>query len=145
MHEIPEDRIHDTREDSPMFQALPADVQDEFRDRWRHAEGTSDRFRDLRRYTWKVYAAEMAVTFVFFYFWIILAHPLAIFWAAATGALTGVVAGFLRAGQILYPVLAGVGYVASGSFNVFAVLGVVAAAALMGRLHHMRRFEGLEA
>jgi len=145
LHEIPEDRIHDAREDSAMFQGLPAATQEEFRDRWRKEERSGPEFCARRRYTWKVYAAEMTGAFVLFSFWTILAQPSFILFAALAGGGVGFLAGLLRAGVLLYPIVAGVGFMASGCRNPFAILAVVSLAALLGRLHHMSRFDGIEA
>jgi hypothetical protein len=144
LHEIPEDRIHDAREDSQAFQALPAAAQEEFRGRWRKEESCAPEFSARRRYTWKVYAAEMAGGFVFFSFWTILAHPSYILLAVAAGACVGLLAGVLRAGVLLYPILAGVGFMALGCRNPFAILALISLAALLGRLHHISRFDGIE-
>ena len=65
-------------------------------------------------------------------------------YAVVAGGLTGAVAAALRAGPLLYPVIAGVGYVLSGGLNPFAAVGLVSLASLLGFVHRLRRFEGLE-
>lgn len=144
LHEIPEDRIHDPREDSEAFQALPAATQEEFRDRWRMEEGSGPEFLARRRYSRKVYTVEMAAGFVVLSFWTILEQPSYLLVAAVSGAAVGFLAGLLRAGVLLYPIIAGVGMMASGSRNPFAILTLVSLAALLGRLHQMSRFDGIE-
>ena len=144
LHEIPEDRLHDPREHSEFFQGLPEHAKEEFRDRWRRDEGRHEEIRDLRRYTWKLHIGEMVACFVFFHIFGILHHPLIFVVAVVAGGLTGAVAAALRAGPLLYPVIAGVGYVLSGGLNPFAAVGLVSLASLLGFVHRLRRFEGLE-
>lgn len=144
LHEIPEDRLHDPREESEFFQGLPEKAKEEMRERWRKDEGYHEEIQELRRYTWKLHMAEMAGFFVFFHIFSILAHPAMILVALLVGALTGALAAWLRAGPLLYPFIAGLGYVASGGWNPFALVGLVSLASMLGFVHRMRRFEGLE-
>lgn len=144
LHEIPEDRLHDPREESEFFQGLPEEAKEEFRDRWRREEGRHEEVRELLRYTWKVYIAEMAGCFVFFHVFGILHSPVIFLVAVVAGGLTGAVAAAAHAGPLLYPVIAGVGYVLSGGFNPFAAVGLVSLASMLGFVHRLRRFEGME-
>ncbi|MHC4449843.1 MAG: hypothetical protein ACYS0E_06835 [Planctomycetota bacterium] len=144
LHEIPEDRLHDEREESELFQRLPADAQEEMRERWRREEGRHVDVIELRKQTWKIFMAEMAGCFVFFHFFGILRNPGMILVAIAGGGLTGAVAAAVRAGPLLYPVIAGVGYVATGGSNAFAAVGLVSFASMLGFVHRLQRFDGLE-
>jgi hypothetical protein len=82
--------------------------------------------------------------FVFFHLFGILRHPEVILVAAFVGGATGFVAGWLRAGPLFYPVITGIGYLASGGLNPFAGLALVGIAGMLGFVHQLRRFEGLE-
>jgi len=144
LHEIPEDRLHDPREQSEFFHGLPEEAKEEFRERWRREEGRHEEIRALRRYTWKLHVAEMVGCFVFFHVFGILHHPVILVVAVVAGALTGTVAAATRAGPLLYPVIAGVGYVLSGGLNPFAAVGLVSLASMLGFVHRLRRFEGME-
>jgi len=144
LHEIPEDRLHDPREESEFFQGLPEEAKEEFRERWRKEEGRHEKSRELRNYTWKIHMAEMAGCFVFFHMFAIFANPWMLPAAIVAGAATGAAAALLKAGTTLYPVLAAVGYAASGGRNPFALLALVSLAAMIGYMHRLRRFEGTE-
>jgi len=144
LHEIPEDRLHDEREESEFFQRLPEQAQEEMRERWRREEGRHGDVIELRKQTWKIFMAEMAGCFVFFHFFGILSNPALILLAIAGGGLTGAVAAAVRAGPLLYPAIAGIGYVATGGSNVFAAVGLVSFASMLGFVHRLQRFDGLE-
>jgi hypothetical protein len=148
LHEIPLDRAHDPREEAEAFQRLPESMKDELRDRWRDVEGSSDTMRALRSYSIKSYVLEMMAVFAFFELFAMLRH----FWifvpALVVGALTGYVAGKLRAGTSSYPWIAGVGYVllsltGAGS-NIFAWVAIVSIASLLGYSHTLKRFDRTE-
>ena len=66
VHEIPEDRIADPREQEEWFCRLPAHGREELRRRWRIAEGISAEYRDTRQRTTRGYAIEGAVFFAIF-------------------------------------------------------------------------------
>ncbi len=148
VYEIPLDRAHDPREEAEAFRRLPESMKDELRDRWRDVEGTSDTMRTLRRNSIKSYVIEMAAVFAFFELFAMLRH----FWiflpALAVGAVTGCVAGKLRAGPSSYPWIAGVGYVllsftGAGS-NLFAWVAIVSISSLLGYSHTLKRFDRTE-
>ena len=148
VYEIPLDRAHDPREEAEAFQRLPESMKDELRDRWRDVEGCSVKMRALRRFSIKSYVIEMMAVFAFFELFAMLRH----FWiflpALAVGAVTGYVAGKLRAGPSSYPWIAGVGYVllsltGAGS-NLFAWVAIVSISALLGYSHTLKRFDRTE-
>ena len=103
LHEIPEDRLHDPREESEFFQSFPEEAKEEMRERWRKDEGHDVDVIELRKQTWKLYVIEMAGFFVFFHIFNIVRSPSMILVALVVGGLTGAVAALLRAGTTLYP------------------------------------------
>ncbi|MEM8883969.1 MAG: hypothetical protein AAGD14_07875 [Planctomycetota bacterium] len=145
LHEIPEDRIHDPREENEFFQGLPAHVQEEMREAWRREEGQGSERAERRNYTYKVFVFEMVACFVFIHIFGIFRSPVIFVWAAACGAITGVVAARARAGSISYPIIATGCLILSGNMNFFAWLGMAGTASLMGHMHRLRSFEGTEA
>jgi len=64
LHHVPEDRVGDPRENEGWFRRLPAAMQDELRERWRHEEGAGTRQRARRHRNVRVYGAESAVVYV---------------------------------------------------------------------------------
>jgi len=148
LHAIPADRAHDPREHAEAFLRLPDDAKDDLRDRWRIAEGQTDRMKGLRKNSIRGYVIEMAVTFVIFNAFVILFHPIVLLVALVVGGLTGWVAGRFRAGTSLYPAIAGCGYVVmmllGAGANPFAALSIVSLTALLGYSHSMRRFDQTE-
>ena len=65
VHEIPEDREHDLREQEEWFHRLPEHAREEMRDRWRAQQAGTQKVRETRRLTTKRYVAEGAAIAAF--------------------------------------------------------------------------------
>ncbi len=153
LHLIPEDRVHDSREDTDWFRGLPGELQDELRERWRHNEGAGARHRARRNRNMRTYAVEMAGAYVF----LVLALGGLSLQVVALAALMGTVAGsacvLFRASTPIYTALFVTGFMATaligGVVNnpiylVYLSVFTVGLGGVLGVSHQLQRFDGSE-
>ena len=153
VHEIPEDRLHDTREAEEWFQRLPPHAQEEFRGNWRKEERGGHTREARIQETTKRYLIEGALLFVIFE--ILFTNMTLISLALGIGMGVGMGHlcrcrrfgryGFSVTGAVFYVALFGIlpfqwgGGLSPSGFVIFVVLAGAA-----GVMHEVQRFDGSE-
>ncbi|MFQ5845812.1 MAG: hypothetical protein ACE5JG_12585, partial [Planctomycetota bacterium] len=102
VHDIPEDRISDPREEEGWFRRLPEGAKRELRDRWRTDEGRLSTIQGRWRARNVRYVVEGVGLLVVFEVLFGQATPLSFGAAAGVGAVMGLVCAALRAGRESY-------------------------------------------
>ena len=147
IHAIPEDRVHDPREQEASFQRLPPHAQEEFRERWRDDEDASEERKQRRHDTTVRYLVEGVLLFcgtLFFFRSISFFTGLE---AMVAGAAMGFVWRYFRMGQWGFTMVAGVFYFfyfGVLGFNPFEFITFISLAAGLGAMHEFQRFDGSE-
>jgi hypothetical protein len=147
VHAIPEDRVHDPREQEEWFQRLPPHAQEEARDRWRDDEDESEERKRRRHDTTMRYLIEGVLLFsgtLFFFRSISFVTSLT---AIVAGVAMGAVWRHLRMGQWGFTMVAGIFYfLYFGIFglNPFEFITFITLAAGMGAMHEFQRYDGSE-
>ena len=118
VHEIPEDREHDPREQEEWFHRLPEQAREEMRDRWRAHEHGTQKVRETRRLTTKRYVTEGAAIAAFCAV-LVGAGIFGLILAALVGGVMGAIARAARLTRFGYGALAAVAYpfLATDTFN----------------------------
>ena len=151
VHEIPEDRVHDPREEAEWFCRLPEHAREEYRDRWRVQEVGTQKVQETRRQTTTRYVVEGTAITVFCAiligpgFWTLILAPL-------VGGAMGAVARALRLlrfgygalAAIVYPLFFVVPLTAAGAFQLFHGVIFVTLFAMAGAMHELQRFDSSE-
>ncbi|MCZ6572026.1 MAG: hypothetical protein O7C98_02545 [Planctomycetota bacterium] len=151
VHDLPEDRVGDPREEQEWFQRLPEHAKEEMRERWRGQERHLDRIRQRSKESIVRYAVEGAAILPLFE--IIFFSPGWVRFGASiiAGALMGLVCALTRAGQYRYlligpPFFLGMRLLFGfGPFilEAFGAVLYVSLSALLGFSHDLRKTEGL--
>lgn len=142
--EIPEDRVHDSREQEPRFQRLPEEEKEGLREIWRFSDRVLAEIRRRRRTTTRRYVIESGLLFLILvpFRWeaIVIGVPL--------GMVCGFLAARLRAGTMLYGWIGGFGYacfmLATGWINPFALVLACFLSGLLGLVHGIQRADRTE-
>ncbi len=151
VHDLPEDRVGDPREEQEWFQRLPEHAKEEMRDRWRGQERQLDRIRQRSKESIVRYAVEGAAILPLFEIVFFSPGWLRIGASILAGALMGLVCALTRAGQYRYllvgpPFFLGMRLLFGfGPFilEAFGAVLYVSLSALLGFSHDLRKAEGL--
>jgi len=160
LHHVPEDRVGDPRENEDWFRRLPAPMQDELRERWRHEEGAGARQRARRHRNVRLYALESAVVYVLLMAVFAAFRFDVLVFAAAFGAGAGALSAVLRLATPAFAAVFFAGFTAAvllsglftdastnpGSFlhAVFLSIFTLGIGSALGLSHRLQRFDGSE-
>jgi hypothetical protein len=150
VYHIPEDRVHDPREEEEWLHRLPEHARDELREVWRTQEGQGRLQKFRRKETTKTYVVEAAV--VFMVLELLLQSPTRYHLLAAGifGAAAGALAALVRASAPSYALFFTTVYLLFGfvagsrhwAYYVLASLIVMCLGAMLGRMHTLQKFDG---
>jgi len=149
---VPEDRVHDPREEAPLFARLPEHGKEELRNRWRAAEGSSAEQVSRRGETSHRWVVEGAALFSLSVGLLQMPTRLELILAGFLGAVIGWVAARVKPPPILYGILFAIAYGLFGAISgfknfLFALIsvGVVfGIAAALATTHRLQRFDATE-
>jgi len=150
--EVPEERLHDPREEAPLFARLPEHAKAEIRNRWDAAEGVRGDQVARRKDTALRWVAEGAA--LLFLAEALLHTPtrLGLMLAAAVGAATGAFAAALKPGPIRYGFLFMAVYIVFGgllgsrhvAYYLFTSPLLLGLAGALAATHRLQRFDRTE-
>lgn len=152
VYEIPEDRVHDAREEHEWLHRLPEHARDDLREAWRTQEGEGRKQKKRRKETTKVYVVEAAIAFMVLE--VLLQAPtlLSLVAAGLFGAAAGGVAALFRSNAPSYGLVFTTFYMLFGivagsrhpAYYMLAGLIVLCIGVMLGRMHTLQKFDGTE-
>jgi hypothetical protein len=150
--EVPEDRLHDPREQAPLFARLPEHAKEDLRDRWRAAEGARGDQVLRRKETALRWVAEGAALLALAEALLHTPTRLGLLLAAGVGAATGAVAAALKPGPLRYGFLFMAVYIVFGgllgsrhvAYYLFTSPLVLGLAGALATTHRLQRFDATE-
>lgn len=150
--EVPADRIHDEREEAPLFARLPEHAKEDLRDRWRAAEGSRTDQVARRKDTALRWVVEGALLLGLAEGLMHIPTRLGVLLAVGIGAATGAFGAIAKPGAVRYGAVFMVVYMAFGlilSDHAF-VYYLMTAPLLLGlagalaATHRVQRFDASE-
>ncbi|MCK6460796.1 MAG: hypothetical protein L6Q95_13000 [Planctomycetes bacterium] len=150
--QVPEDRLHDPREEAPLFARLPEHAKEDLRDRWRAVEGVRGDQVLRRKETALRWVAEGAALLALVEALLHTPARLGLLLAAGVGAATGACAAVAKPGPLRYGFLFMAVYIVFGAllgsrhvaYYLFTSPLVLGLAGALATTHRLQRFDATE-